>query len=52
MRALFHSPRSTAGTIIVAAFLVLGFVLPWFAPADPRAPRRLGGDVHAPALAV
>jgi peptide/nickel transport system permease protein len=46
MRAFFHSPRASAGTIIVLAFLVLGFVLPWFAPADPRAwqtyPRSLG----------
>jgi peptide/nickel transport system permease protein len=37
MRALFHSPRSTVGTLIVLAFLLLGFVAPWFAPADPRA---------------
>ena len=37
MRTLFRSPRATAGTIIVLGFLVLGFVLPWFAPADPRA---------------
>ncbi len=46
MRALFHSARSTAGTLIVLAFLVLGFVVPWFAPVDPRAwqtyPRSLG----------
>jgi peptide/nickel transport system permease protein len=26
-----------AGSTILLAFIVLGFVLPWFAPADPRA---------------
>ncbi len=46
MRAALTSPRTAAGSAILVAFLVLGFLLPWFAPADPRAwqtyPRNLG----------
>lgn len=46
MRSLLNSPRTVFGFGILLAFLVLGFLLPWFAPADPRAwqtyPRNLG----------
>lgn len=46
MRLTYTSPRMAAGSTILLAFIVLGFVLPWFAPADPRAwqtyPRNLG----------
>lgn len=37
MRFSRPSPRMAAGSTILLAFIVLGFVLPWFAPADPRA---------------
>lgn len=37
MRFAQLSPRMAAGSAILLAFVVLGFVLPWFAPADPRA---------------
>lgn len=32
-----HSPRIVAGLLILMVFIVLGALLPWFAPADPRA---------------
>lgn len=37
MRFAQPSPRMAAGSAILLAFIVLGFILPWFAPADPRA---------------
>jgi peptide/nickel transport system permease protein len=37
MRWILKSPRTAAGTAILLAFVVFGFVLPWLAPADPRA---------------
>lgn len=36
MRELLKPPRLALGITILAAFLLLGAVLPWFAPADPR----------------
>ena len=37
MRNTLISPRIIAGGTILLVFLVLGAVLPWFAPADPQA---------------
>ncbi len=37
MRSLLASPRIVWGTLILLVFVVLGAIMPWFAPADPRA---------------
>ena len=37
MRRVLTSPRIMSGSLILLVFVVLGAIMPWFAPADPRA---------------
>jgi peptide/nickel transport system permease protein len=36
MRRALTSPRIVAGSLILLVYVVLGAIMPWFAPADPR----------------
>jgi len=46
MRSTFASPRIAAGSLILLVFLVMGAILPWFAPADPRAWQTYPRNLH------